>query len=190
MSDLFWPFGSLQVGAYQMIMADPPWYYRNFSAKGERKNPVAHYACMDIKSIASLPVGDLADKDAVLWLWATNPMLDQQIEVMKRWGFAFKTAGTWVKTTSRGKISFGSGYILRSSNEPFLIGTRGKPKTTKSTRTVIMALRREHSRKPDEAYRAAEALMPDARRADLFSRQFRTGWEAWGNETGKFGDDR
>ncbi len=114
--------------------------------------------------------------------------------------------GTWVKRTKHGKDAFGTGYVLRSSNEPFLIGTRGSPKTTKSTRSTvptyddgfheeqpfaassitIEAIAREHSRKPDEAFVAAERLIPDAQRIELFSRQSRQGWTVWGNETEKF----
>jgi N6-adenosine-specific RNA methylase IME4 len=117
-------------------------------------------------------------------------MLDQAIEVMQAWGFIFKTAGTWLKTTKHGKISFGPGYILRSSNEPFLIGTVGRPVTTNAVRSGFAARVREHSRKPDHAYRMAEALIPNARRADLFSRQTRPGWESWGNESTKFDLDQ
>lgn len=131
---------------------------------------------------------DLASENSVLWLWATNPMLREAIEVMAAWGFTFKTAGTWVKTTKHGKLSFGTGYILRSVNEPFLIGTRGEPKTSKSVRSAIMGLAREHSRKPEEAYAEAEKLMPAARRLELFSRTNRPGWTVWGDEAGKFGD--
>ena len=141
---------------------------------------------MDLEQIKALPVGDLARENSVLWLWATSPMLDKQIEVLSAWGFTFKTSGVWVKTTRNGKLSFGTGYVLRGAHEPFLIGTRGEPKTTRGVRSVIMAARREHSRKPDAAYDAAVELMPNARRADVFSRQRRAGWDVWGNETDKF----
>jgi len=108
----------------------------------------------------------------------------------------------------RVSFSFGTGYILRSSNEPFLIGTRGSPKTTRATRSAVIsgelgeliqediwpnpmitieATAREHSRKPDEAFRACEDLMPEARRIELFSRTDRPGWAVWGDEVGKFG---
>jgi N6-adenosine-specific RNA methylase IME4 len=173
-------------GGFQMIMADPPWSFGNWSAKGEAKNPVAHYDCAPLDWIKALPVAGLAADDCVLWLWATNPMLPQAIEVMAAWGFTFKTAGHWVKRTRHGKLAFGTGYVLRCAGEPFLIGTRGKPKTTRSVRSVIEGPIREHSRKPDEAFAAAEAMMPDARRIELFSRQPRAGWTTWGNETDKF----
>lgn len=183
-----WPFSDLRMFGYDLIMADCPWRYENWSHAGEHKNASAKYTCMDEAALSGLPVGHLAAPDSLLWMWATNPMLDVAFRVMRSWGFTFKTAGTWVKKTSGGKITFGTGYVLRSANEPFLIGTIGEPKTSRSVRSVIEGPVREHSRKPDEAYRAAERLIPGARRADLFSRQVRAGWDAWGNETDKFAE--
>jgi N6-adenosine-specific RNA methylase IME4 len=196
-------------GGFGLIMADPPWSYEMFSAKGYAKAPEAQYATMDLAAIKALPVEALAAPDCLLWLWAVNPQLPQALEVMSAWGFTFKTAGTWLKRTSGNKVAFGTGYILRSSNEPFLIGTRGSPKTTRGTRSSILsyedqraakwsddwpngtitieATAREHSRKPDEAFRACEELMPDARKLELFSRTDREGWATWGDEAGKFG---
>lgn len=199
------------VGGFGLIMADPPWSYAMFSDKGYAKAPEAQYDTMPLEQIKALPVGALAARDCMLWLWAVNPQLPQAIEVLQGWGFTFKTAGTWLKRSTRGKVSFGTGYILRSSNEPFLIGTRGSPKTTRSTRSAVIthderfkrtgdwsdiwpngtvtieASVREHSRKPEEGYRACEELMPNVQRADLFSRQQRPGWTSWGNQTDKFG---
>jgi N6-adenosine-specific RNA methylase IME4 len=85
-----------------------------------------------------------------------------------------------------GKLAFGTGYVLRCAGEPFLIGTRGKPKTTRAVRSIVEGPIREHSRKPDEAFAAAEKMMPDARRIELFSRQQRPGWTVWGNEIERF----
>jgi N6-adenosine-specific RNA methylase IME4 len=167
-------------------MMDPGWRYRMYSAAGEKKSPQAHYKTMSIEEIKALPVADLASANSILWLWAVNPMLPQAIDVMRAVGFTFKTAGTWLKTTKNGKINFGTGYILRGSNEPFLIGTRGSPRTTKSVRSGFTGLIREHSRKPEEAYEAAERLMPDARRLELFSRTDRAGWTSYGDQTGKW----
>lgn len=182
----YWPFGDLPAGGFDLIMADPPWRFELYSAEGEEKSAQAHYDCMSLDEIARLPVSGLAAPDCLLWLWATAPMLGQQMALIERWGFEFKTSGVWVKTTVNAKIAFGTGYLLRNAHEPFLIATRGSPKTSRSVRSVVMGQVREHSRKPDEAFRAAEALMPGASRIELFSRQHRPGWEAWGNETGKF----
>lgn len=181
-----WPFGSLEPNAYGMIMADPPWDFSNWSKKGERKNAKAHYRCLPLAEIKAFPVAELAAPDTVLWMYGTNPMIDQQIDCMKAWGFVFKTMGTWVKTTRLGKIAFGTGYIFRSASEPVLIGTRGNPKTTRSVRSVFFGEAREHSRKPEEGYAMAERLVPGVRRVELFSRTDRPGWDSWGAEKGKF----
>lgn len=175
-------------GGFNLIMADPPWSFALRSDKGEEKAAQAQYECADLDWIKDLPVEVLAADDAVLWLWATNPMLPQAFAVMDAWGFTFKTAGHWVKRTKHGKLAFGTGYILRCAGEPFLIGTRGAPKCARNVRSVIEGPLRRHSEKPDEAFTAAEQLLPGARRIELFSRTNRTGWTTWGNETGKFGE--
>lgn len=183
-----WPFGDLPPHSFDLIMADPPWLFDLRSSAGEGKSAQAHYGCMDLAAIKAMPVLDLAAPDCLLWLWATNPMLPQCLDVLCAWGFQFATAGTWVKMTKNGKQHFGPGYIFRGACEPVLIGTRGEPKTTKSVRSAFFGTVREHSRKPEEAYREAEKLMPAARRLELFSRTRRPGWTTWGNEDGKFGD--
>lgn len=177
-------------GGFQMIMADPPWQFAHWSAKGiTGKSAEGQYACQGLDWIKSLPVGDvLAADNCVLWLWATNPMLPQAMDVLGAWGFTYKTGGHWVKRTKHGKLAFGTGYIFRCAGEPYLIGTRGKPKTSRSVRSVIEGPLRDHSRKPDEAFAAAEKLMPNVPRIELFSRQPRDGWAIWGNETDKFGE--
>jgi N6-adenosine-specific RNA methylase IME4 len=182
-----WPFGTLTPLSYDVIMADPPWDYANWSEGGNAKNAKAQYACMPLAEIAALPVGHLARGDAWLWLWATYPMLPQAMQVMSAWGFPYVTGGTWVKRGASGKLAMGTGYVLRSCSEIFLLGKHGAPRIcSRAIRNVIEAPRREHSRKPEEAYAMAETLFGPARRADLFSRASRLGWDAWGNEAGKF----
>lgn len=179
-----WPFGDLAPSGYGLIMADPPWLFELYSAKGEEKSAQAQYACMGLEQIARLPVAELAAPDCVLWLWATAPMLPVQIEIARRWGFTFKTSGVWVKTTVNGKIGFGTGYLLRNAHEPFVIATRGEPRCARDVRSVVMGRVREHSAKPDEAYAAAERLLPGVARVELFSRRSRPGWDAWGDQCG------
>lgn len=174
---------------YDLIMADPPWNYENWSKAGAARNASAHYSCMSFEQLAELPVSSLASRNCVLWLWATNPMLPQGLSLLSAWGFRFVTAGHWAKRGRSGKLAFGTGYVLRNAGEPFLIGFIGRPKTTKSVRSVIEAPRRKHSQKPDEAFRAAEELVPRARRIELFSRQSRPGWDAFGDEAGKFDEE-
>ena len=189
MSD--WPFHDLPMFGYDLIMADPPWSFKTYSAKGHtEKSAHGQYSCMSMGDIKDLPVAKLAAPNCLLWLWATNPMLPQAFDVLKSWGFTYKTAGHWSKKTKHGKQAFGTGYILRCCGEPFLIGTIGSPKTARNVRSVIEGPIREHSRKPDEAYAEAEKLIPNARRADIFSRQERSGWDNWGNESTKFAGEQ
>ena len=184
---MIWPFGSIRPLSAGCIVADPPWYFRNYSAKGEAKNPVAHYACMSTADIAALPVNQLAAPDCAMLMWATAPMLPDAIELMKAWGFTFKSAGAWAKQSKTGNAwAFGTGYCFRSAAEFFLLGTIGKPKImSRSVRNLMVAPVREHSRKPEAQYEMAEALFTGPY-VELFSRTDRAGWQSWGNETGLF----
>lgn len=181
-----WPFGNLQMFGYDLIMADCPWTFELYSDKGEKKSAQAQYDTMSIDELKALPVDQLASGDAVLFMWATWPLLPQAMEVMAAWKFAYVSGGVWHKKTRNGLTAFGTGYRLRSASEPWLLGIIGNPETSRAHRNVIEGLIREHSRKPEEAYQWAESYMPNARRADLFARQSRAGWDGWGNELTKF----
>lgn len=181
----------LPLEGFGVVLADPPWRFENFSEAGEEKNPVAHYPCMTMAELAPLgrAIGlDFACAPAcVLVMWATFPMLREAMALMAEWGFQYKSGGAWAKTTASGKPAFGTGYIYRSAAEPWLLGVRGKPKIlSHSIRNVIIAERREHSRKPDEMHRNIECQFAGPY-LELFARETRPGWTAWGNETGKFG---
>ena len=106
---------------------------------------------------------------------------------MAAWGFAYKTGGAWVKRTATGKAAFGTGYLLRSATEPFLIGTIGNPKIrSRSVRNLIEGLRREHSRKPPEARAMIDKLLPDVWACELFAREPWPGRDVWGDQTARF----
>lgn len=185
-----WPFEGLAPNAYGLILADPPWNFRNYSMKGIKKGAQAKYACMESGDIKSLPVIDLAHGDCALVMWATAPLLPVAIEVMGAWGFEYKTAGAWAKQSKTGdKWAFGTGYVLRSAAEFFLIGTVGKPSIgSRSIRNLLVAPVREHSRKPDSMHEQLESLFPCDRRCELFARQSRPGWDVWGNQAELFDD--
>ncbi|MBH9537924.1 MT-A70 family methyltransferase [Novosphingopyxis sp. YJ-S2-01] len=182
--------------SYGMILADPPWSFALRSARGEAKSPAAHYGTMSFEDLQALDVARLGQGDCLLFMWACWPSLPQALETMKAWGFRYVTGGSWHKLTRHGKSAFGTGYVMRSATEPFLIGTLGSPTTARDVRNVIVsaidgagidAERREHSRKPDSQYEICERLVPTAaRRLELFARTRRKGWDCWGDETEKF----
>lgn len=184
---MMWPFTGLTPMRYGAILADPPWAYVMRSEKGHGKSPEQHYQTMTEAQLHALPVGHLAGPDCLLFLWSTWPHMDQALRIMAAWGFAYKTGGAWVKRTPTGKAAFGTGYLLRSATEPFLIGTIGNPRiTSKSVRNLIDSERREHSRKPPEARQMLESLMPDAWRCELFAREPWPGSDVWGDQANKF----
>lgn len=179
-------FPGLPLGQADLIVADPPWAWKAYSDKGMSKSAEKHYATMPLAEIMALPVKALAGRDCLLFLWTTCPHMPNALKVLDAWGFKYSTMGVWVKETKHGKLHFGPGHTVRGACEPFLIGRRGAPKHSKAHRNVINGKVREHSRKPESAYAWLESYMPDATRIDLFARQQRQGWLAWGNEIGKF----
>jgi N6-adenosine-specific RNA methylase IME4 len=180
----FTDFAAIPRGRYSAIMADPPWRFAVYSDKGRGKSAEQHYRTMTLSDIKALPVAEIAAPDCMLWLWATAPMFRHALEVIDAWGFTYKTQGVWVKTTQAGRPAFGTGYLLRSSHEPFIIATRGKPEiVSRSTRSVITAQRRAHSQKP-EAARSAFERMTKAERIELFARSVAPSWDAFGDQIG------
>jgi N6-adenosine-specific RNA methylase IME4 len=179
---------ALPQGPFGCILADPPWRFRTWNEDNKEKSASKHYDLMNLSDIKALPVKDVAAKDCLLMMWAVQPMLDQALDVMSAWGFKYKTAGAWAKQSSTGnKWAFGTGYLLRCSAEFFLVGTRGNPKSAvKNVRNLIVAPVREHSRKPDEMHTNLERMFPDVARLEMFARESRPGWTAWGNQTTKF----
>lgn len=184
-----WMFGDLEPNAYQMLLLDPPWNFQTYSPKGWKKSAQRHYACMTLDEIKALPVRALADKNCMLGLWGTSPLLPQQIDCMRAWGFSYKAFVPWIKRTKNGALAFGPGYVIRTAAEVLLIGTIGSPPRSTRHRNVIEGVIREHSRKPVEGYEWIRSYAPNARRAYLFSRENVPGFECWGDEVDKFEKD-
>lgn len=171
---------------YGLILADPPWRFETFSDKGLEKSPQAHYQCETVEDIAKIPVPEWAADDCVMFMWATFPMLPEALWLLKEWGFQYKTGGAWRKLTKHGKTGFGTGYWLRSSCEPFIIGTKGKPPViSHDISNLIEDFMREHSRKPDCQYEFCEGLNRGPY-LEMFARQSWPNWDTFGNETEKF----
>ena len=179
---------SLRYGA---ILADPPWHFRNWSAKGTGRNAVSHYDCLDFDALRSLPVRELAADNCVLFLWAVDPLLPRALDLIRAWGFEYKTVGFyWVKlnTSQRGDAGYftGLGYWTRANPEQCLLATRGKPpRKAKDVRRLVVERRREHSRKPDDVRDRIERLVGGPY-LELFARETKPGWHCWGDQAGLF----
>lgn len=184
-----------QAGSYRVIYADPPWRFATWSDRGKGRSAEAHYDCMSLGEIKALPVASWAAADAVLLLWATDPMLPQALEVAAAWGFAYKTvAFYWVKlnkgctgrTLAERDFFTGMGFWTRANPEMCLLATRGRPQRCQAdVAKLLIAPRREHSRKPDEAYARIERLL-EGPYLELFARASRPAWDMLGHEAGLF----
>ena len=172
---------------YNIIYADPPWSYKDKRDKHPRMcgGAISHYNTMSIEQIKSLPIKELAADNCMLFLWVTFPNLQEGLDVIKAWGFKYKTLGfSWIKTNkNNGKPFFGIGYYTKSNCEVCLIGVKGKPiKVSNSVSSVIISPRQEHSKKPDQIRDKIVELCGDVPRIELFARQKTEGWDVWGNE--------
>lgn len=188
---------------YNIIYADPPWSYND---KGCNGNAARHYPLMKDADICNLPIKDIAADDCVLFMWATYPKLREALDVIKAWGFTYKTIGfQWVKQNRSGEgYFFGLGRWTRGNSEPCLvatkgdalhivldeegtapclIATKGKPKrVSASVSQLVFAPLRAHSQKPDEVRDRIVELIGDQPRVELFARSAAEGWDCWGNE--------
>lgn len=178
----------IKLRSFRVILADWPSNFDTYSPAGGEKSPQSHYPTMTLEQICALPVGALAADDCALFFWATWPRIFQAQTILRRWGFVYSgLAWEWFKFNFQtGKAAFGTGYGTRKNVEPCLLARRGSPKViSRSERDFIFSPRREHSRKPEEQYERIERMFAGPR-IELFARQRRRGWTAWGNEVDKF----
>lgn len=172
----------LPQGAFGAILADPPWAFRTYSkldvAPARGAQP---YNVMSIADIKALPVAESAAKDCLLFMWTVSHLQAEAYDVAAAWGFKpVSVAFIWDKG------AMGMGYWTRQEAEICHLFKRGKPRRlSRGVRSVIRAPRREHSRKPDEQYSRIEALVQGPY-LEMFSRQNRSGWTSWGNQTEMF----
>ena len=173
-------------GRFGTILADPPWRFSNRTGKIAPEHRRLHrYFTLSTQEILELPVAQLAKPKSHLYLWVPNALILEGLEVMKRWGFTYKTNIVWYKTRKDGgPDGRGVGFYFRNVTELVLFGVRGNLRTLKPGRTqvnVILSRKREHSRKPDELYEIVEACSPGPY-LELFARHTREGWAQWGDE--------
>jgi N6-adenosine-specific RNA methylase IME4 len=181
---------------FRTILADPPWSFATWSSAGKDRSPERrHYTTMTLHELQALDVVSLAADDCCLFLWTCWPMLPQGLQLIETWQFEFKTcAFCWVKAHARQLEMFQDdipahmslGYWTRANSEVCLLATRGRPKRLNAdVRQAIIEPARQHSRKPDCIYGRIERLAAGPY-LELFARQRRPGWTAWGNEVGKY----
>lgn len=173
---------SEQIGLqqYGLIVIDPPWQFEPYSREtGMDRAADNHYPTMSLQAIFDLDVPDAAASDCVLFLWATAPLLDVAVDLLRSWGFTYKSNLVWVKPR------IGTGYWARNRHEHLLIGVRGgipaplpgtQPDSVQEWPTTI------HSAKPDGIMDLITALYPDVPKLEMFARGPRAGWDTWGNE--------
>lgn len=191
------------VGGFKIIMADPPWRYKDTGSNGAaekeyRPDAVTGRATMSLEEICSLPVHEIAADNCALFIWVTWPLLLEALTVIPRWGFRYKTIGfLWVKYYEKLTPHFGTGHYTRGNTEPCLLATRGKPRVIDhGVSSVIEDLfnpeievltgpreGEKHSRKPIAARQKIDRLFgPDPLRLELFARERFDGWDCYGNE--------
>lgn len=165
----------LPEGEHDVVYADPPWQYY-LPLRGA---PDAHYKTMTLEEIMDMKVP--AAENAVLFLWTTNPHLEDAFSVIRAWGFSYRTDMAWVKDI------FGTGHYFRGQHELLLLAIKGNmPPPTEETRpsSVLISPRRKHSEKPEEVYEIIETMYPNRKYIELFARPTnrRTNWTYWGLE--------
>jgi N6-adenosine-specific RNA methylase IME4 len=189
---------------FGVVYADPPWRFETYNEKGRSRcpdwkpfkdSPSLHYETMSFDDLLAMPVESVVREDACLFLWISWPMLIGALDIIKAWGFEYKTCGfAWIKADvstvdmfdAPKEVQIGTGYWTRSNSEVCLLATRGKPKRLNAdVRQGIIAPRREHSRKPDGIHERIERLVAGPY-LELFARQKRAEWTVWGNQTDRF----
>jgi len=174
------------LGKFGTILADPPWRFINRTGKmAPEHRRLYRYPTMSLEEIKNLPVRDLTLPQAHLYLWVPNALIKEGLEVMEAWGFEYKTNIVWYKIRKDGGPDRrGVGFYFRNVTELVLFGVKGNLRTFKPARrlpNIILAPKRKHSCKPDQLYEIIEQVSPPPY-LELFARQRRPGWIAWGNE--------
>ena len=169
---------------YKIIYADPPWSYKDKALAGNR-GAGCKYQTQSQEWLKQLPISKITDNDCILFLWVTMPKLNECFELIKAWGFEYKTvAFTWVKRNKKSNTWFmGMGRWTRANSEICLLATKGKPKRINaSVHSVIDTPIEIHSKKPDITKERIVKLVGELPRIELFARQKTDGWDSWGNE--------
>lgn len=179
---------------FRTVLADPPWQFQNRTGKvAPEHKRLSRYGTMDLQDIKSLPVSSICEETAHLYLWVPNALLPEGIEVLRAWGFSYKSNIVWQKIRKDGEPDGrGVGFYFRNTTELILFGVRGKNARTlapaRSQVNVIKSRKREHSRKPDEQYKLIEECSPGPY-FEMFARGTKPGWISWGNQAERYHPD-
>lgn len=171
---------------FSTILADPPWQFANRTGKmAPEHRRLNRYQTMSLQEICEIPVQLAAETPSHLYLWVPNALLPEGLEVMRAWGFTYKTNLIWHKVRKDSEPDGrGVGFYFRNTTEIVLFGVRGAMRTLQPGRTqvnILKSMKQEHSRKPDRFYDLIEACSPGPY-LELFARGARPGWKAWGNQ--------
>jgi len=173
---------------FKTILADPPWQFQNKTGKmAPEHKRLNRYSTMKLEEIKALPVREVADNPCHLYLWVPNALLPDGLDVMKAWGFRYKTNIVWEKIRKDGgPDGRGVGFYFRNVTELLLFGTRGDGNTrtlapARSQVNLLRTQKREHSRKPDEIFDIIESCSCSPY-LELFARGNRDNWVLWGNQ--------
>ena len=179
---------------FATVLADPPWQFQNRTGKvAPEHKRLARYGTMTLDDILALPVHEITDEPAHLYLWVPNALLPEGLRVMQAWGFKYKSNVVWHKVRKDGgPDGRGVGFYFRNTTELVLFGVRGKNARTlapgRSQVNIMRTMKREHSRKPDEMYDIVESCSSGPF-LELFARGTRPGWTGWGNQADNYEPD-
>jgi len=167
---------------YRVFYADPPWKYNEVQHTDEgnfqMKTLGMHYPSMSIAELCELPISELSEENAVLFLWVTSPLLEECFPLIKAWGFKYKTSMVW------DKVKHNVGNYVSVRHELLLICTKGSctPDVKKLDDSVYSEERTEHSKKPEYFRSLIDKIYPNGNRIELFAREKYEDWDVWGNE--------
>lgn len=184
-------FSEAGPGRFGAILVDPPWRFANRTGKmAPEHRRLRRYVTMSLDDILALPVRDWALPKSHLYLWTPNALLAEGLQVLRAWGFVYKTNLVWYKVRKDGgPDGRGVGFYFRNVTELLLLGVRGGLRTLQPGRRQVNLLlhrKQQHSRKPEAFYDLIERCSPGPY-LELFARTHRPGWVQWGDELGKFG---